>query len=437
MTSEPADESGESVVHGESDERDSTPRATDERDSTPQSAAESVAEFTTVDWDRVEPDGRTVSWRAIVVVSLSAAVAFLAVAETLVGVSPPVGASVTGDLSAVQWLFAWSLTVVVPVAVAVVPETSERRRGVWQGVRRRRLALGGVAVLVLFGIGGLLGPVLVPPPQFSALDRAQPPVWGSVDRAFVSRCVGPVVDGQCRGSWEYPLGTTDRDGKSVLALLVRGLRTSLVVVLASTAIVVPTGVAAGSVAATVGGRVRAVVRYVAELFQTLPAILVYLLVFWLVVEGRLVLLVVTLGLVGWGSLTRTVDAELRQRREEGYVEAAVAGGLDDWAVLRRHLLPNLTPTVVTTLATQVPLFVVIEASVSFVAIPIDSPGTPLATLEDPSVVSLGQLIYRGLLSGGFPVARWVAGVPALALVAVVFAANVLGDGLAEALSPER
>ena len=266
----------------------------------------------------------------------------------------------------------------------------------------------------------------------SILYSSQPPVWGSIDTIHVPQCYGPVVDGRCQGSWQFPLGTTAIGGKDLLALLVLGTRTSLSVALGAAALIVPAGVGIGVVAATVGGRVETALMWLAEQLQSVPAILLYLVLFYWLVEGRLLLLIGALGVVSWGGLARLVRDELKVRENEQYVRAARIGGVGDRRLLGRHLLPNVLPSVLSNVTLQIPLFVLIEATISFIQIPVT---TGPSTLGDPSQFSWGQQIYNSLFTVGLPAAWWLAGVPLLLLSMTVFAFNVVGDAMVEALEP--
>lgn len=385
--------------------------------------------FDTVDWSSLDPTTTDRgSRRTVVAVLLPLVVAAAFAVDYLTADGPPASGP-----TALDWLLIGAAAVLVSVGLALVGDT-QRVREQWSSFRRHRLAVAGLVYLVGFFAVGLVGPLYFTEPKLNVLVNAQPPVWGSIDVRKVPQCAGVVVDGRCRGTLEFLLGTTARTGKDLVPLVVFGIRSTVTVVLGAAALIVPTGIVVGVVAATVGGRVESGLMWISEVLQTFPAILVYFTLFWVVVDGRLVLLTVVLGLVSWGGVARLVRNEIRERSDELFVQAATVGGLDRWQTVRRHLLPNVGSSLVTTVTLQVPLFVILEASVSFVRIPVTG-GTP-TTLGDPSVVSLGQLVYQGFFSTGFPVAWWVGGIPAVLLVCTVLSFNLVGDALADVLDPQ-
>lgn len=382
--------------------------------------------FETVDWDEFDPDEAAVGfpkWIPVITTILVAAFAY----DYLTVDGLPL------SMDGLDWLLIAGLFVLGSLVIIPISQNPEQIGTYWSQFRTDRLAVVCLAYIGLFLLVGLLGPFFYNDPRLHVLYSSQPPIWGSIDMIYVPRCYGPVVEGQCQGTWEFPLGTNAISGKDMLTLAVLGARTSLSVVLGATAIVVPTGVGVGVAAAEIGGRVEDALMWLAEQLQTFPAILIYFLLFFWMVEGRLRLLIAVLGFVSWGGLARLVRNEIRVRRSEQYVQAAELGGVGSRRLLGRHLLPNIAPSVLTNITLQVPLFVLIEVSVSFIVIPIGS-GT---TLGDPTNYSWGQLIYHSLFTVGAPAAWWLAGIPLALLFLTLFSFNVVGDSLVDAMEPRN
>ncbi|GAB7095043.1 ABC transporter permease [Halolamina litorea] len=380
--------------------------------------------FEAVDWNEYDSSDAAVSlprWLPATAVLLVAAFGYDYLSAGL-----PVA------MDGLDWLLIAGLFVVGTLVALPVSQNPEQIGTYWTQFRTNRLAVACLAFLTAFFLVGLLGPLYFQEPRLNVLYSSQPPVWGSIDTMYVPQCYGPVVDGRCQGTWTFPLGTNAIAGKDMVPLLVLGTRTSLSVVLGATAIVVPAGIGAGVAAAEIGGHVETALMWLAEQLQTFPAILIYFLLFFWMVEGRLRLLIAVLGFVSWGGLARLVRNEIRVRRNEQYVQAAELGGVGSARLLGRHLLPNIAPSVLTNVALQVPLFVLVEVSVSFIVIAI-SGGT--TTLGDPTNFSWGELIYNALFSVGPPAAWWLAGFPLVLLFLTVFSFNVVGDALVDALEP--
>ncbi|MFW5939681.1 MAG: ABC transporter permease [Halolamina sp.] len=335
-------------------------------------------------------------------------------------------------MDGLDWLLVLGLYMFGSLGLAAVLGAPKQTAYYWSQFRTNRLAVACLGFLTLFVGVGLFGPLFVSDPEVNVLYGAQPPVWGSVDVIYVPQCAGKVVDGRCQGSWRFPLGTTATGGKDLVALLVLGTRTSLSVALGAAALIVPTGVGVGIAAVRFGGVIETGLLWLAEQLQSFPAVLIYFVLFYWIVEGRLRLLIAALGLVGWGGLARLVRDELRVRRNEQYAQAATVGGVGPRRLLGRHLLPNVLPSVLSNVTLQIPLFILVEASIAFIQIQASTGAT---TLGDPTNFSWGEQIYNALFTVGLPAAWWLAGIPLAALALTVFSFNVVGDAMVDALEP--
>lgn len=335
-------------------------------------------------------------------------------------------ATVAGwDASALDWLTLLSVAVLAFYGVAPLVADRERAARYWRRFRRDRLAVAGLAYLVAFVLVGALGPVAVDRPASNLVHAYQPPAFASADANLPLECAGTVSGGRCHGSWRYPLGT-NAAGQGMAALVLLGARASLVVALVTTAIVVPVATAVGTVAGYAGGRVDALLMRYVDVQQTVPAFLVYVVLIFL--HGRsLFLMVLTFGLFGWGGVARLVRSETLQRREAGYTRAALASGAGPLYVVRRHLLPNVSGTVVTAATLEVPVLVLTEAALSFLH------------LGDSTLVSWGRVIADGMDTRwtNFPQAWWISVVPVVALGLTVLSLSLVGDALAEATDPRE
>lgn len=376
--------------------------------------------FEAVDWDRIDDDVRSASWNGRAFVAGAALLAVGYVHQRFADGSVPFG----WTLSHLDWLTALSLLAVG--AFGVVPLARNPRTTVryWDRFRANRFGVASLVYVAAFFAVGLVGPLLVSEPRLDVLHGYQPPVGTAVDLKFVPSCLGTVADGQCRGTWRYPLGTT-YSGKDLVPFVVFGARTTLQVVLVSSALLVPTGVAVGVAAAYASDRVDAALMRTAESLQTVPAILIYLVLRPWVGEYRLLLMVAVFGLANWGGLAKLVRSEALRQLEESYVRAAESAGADRRTVVRRHLLPNISGSVLTNATVQIPMLVLTEAALSFLG------------LGAPTVHSWGQTIALGIRDLGTYPAWWVTLFPAVLLTLTVLAFNVLGDALEATLDPRN
>ncbi len=266
----------------------------------------------------------------------------------------------------------------------------------------RRIAVGG-SVLGAAIVLALLAPLLVADPvQQSLIARLRPPAWA------------------LRGSWQHPLGT-DAYGRDLLARLVYGARVSMLVGIASMLLSCAAGTLAGMVAGYRGGRTETVVMRLADAHMAFPEILLAILVA-AAFGPSLFNLVLVLGVSSWMVYARVAFGLTRSLRERPFVEAAVAQGARGVYILRRHILPQLMPTLTVVCTLQVGQMILTEAALSFLGLGVQPP-TP----------SWGNILAEG--RDRLFAAPWIADSAGLAVIAVVWAINTLGNGLRDRLDP--
>ena len=279
-------------------------------------------------------------------------------------------------------------------------------------------AIAASAILLVFVAASLAPQIVAPydafdPNQFRLTDAFLAPVW---------------LEG---GDPRFLLGTDDQ-GRDMISAIIFGARVSLFVGLAGVLLAVIIGVAAGLVAGFVGGWVDAVTMRVADIQLTFPAILIAVMVdgisraaFGQADHNRVAVLVLILaiGLSGWVQYARPVRGATLVERNREYVAAATMMGIARWAIMLKHILPNVLTSVLVIGTIHLAVAVILEATLSFVGL-----GVP------PTEPSLGTLIRIGngyLFSGEW----WIAIVPGCALVILVLSINLLGDFLRDALNP--
>lgn len=263
------------------------------------------------------------------------------------------------------------------------------------GRDRRRSWLGGELFFVLLVLGGLLLIGLFPG-SFAPQDP-----W---------RTGGPAL---AAPGGEYLLGT-DQLGRDVWSRLAHGARTSLLVGLLATAIALLLGGTVGLLAGTVGGWLDEILMRVAELVDTIPSLLLALLLTTLVGAG-LFQVALVIGLTGWTGLARVLRSRLVSIREEEFVLGARALGMGEARIALKHMLPQALPVVWALLPFRMEGAVLLEASLSFLG------------LGDVSRPSWGGMLQDAQLY--LRQAWWLAAAPGLALAATLFALSLLADHL--------
>lgn len=271
---------------------------------------------------------------------------------------------------------------------AIHPETDS-------GERAARTGVWPLLPLAFFLAFAILGPMLIPisATEQDLLGRLQPPVFAG-------------------GSWDHPLGT-DGLGRDLLARLAEGARFSLLVGLVAAVNAALLGVLLGAVAGLAGGLIDRVVTALVTVMMAIPAIVIGIVVTAALGQGLINLLIILLA-GGWVIYARIIRLQAAGIARSEYVEAAYALGAGRWHVLRRHLVPNIVPTVLVLLAQGIAAVMVYEATLTYLGL-----GLPIQTITLGSLVREGQqVLFSGWWVGVFP-----GLVIALAIIGFNFAAD--------------
>jgi peptide/nickel transport system permease protein len=286
--------------------------------------------------------------------------------------------------------------------------------------RHSPVAIAAAIVAVLLLSGALLAPWLAPQNAFDA---------ASLD----------LMDGFTRpgdvsaGSGKTFIFGTDSQGRDIFSAILYGSRVSLLVGFASVLFSVALGVSLGLMAGYLGGRTDALIMRIADIQLSFPAILIALLVFG-VARGLIapqhheqmavITLIVAIGLSHWAQYARTVRGSTMVEKNKDYVMSARVMGRSPFAIMAKHVLPNVLGPVMVIATINLALAVIEESTLSFLGV-----GVP------PTQPSLGTLIRVGqqfLFSGEW----WILFYPALELVLLALSINLLGDWLRDALNPK-
>jgi len=256
----------------------------------------------------------------------------------------------------------------------------------WARFRRNRLALLGLALVVVLALSAALAPWLAPhdPARQSLIEKRATP------------------------GGKYLLGA-DEFGRDILSRVIYGSRVALLVGLLSAAIAVLGGLLLGTVAGFTGGWLDAVLMRGIEILLAFPYLLLALAIVAALGPGALNT-TIAVGIWGVPAVTRIVRGSVLALRETEYVGAARALGAPAPALLGRHILPNIIPGLI------------VYATLSFLGLGVQPP-----TASWGLMVSTGRDVLL--------IAPHVATVPGLAIMVAVLAFNLVGDGLRDALDP--
>lgn len=211
-----------------------------------------------------------------------------------------------------------------------------------------------------------------------------------------------------------PLGT-DRLGRDVLAGVLHGARTSLLVAVAAAFSAIALGMCIGLIAGFCGGLIDEMLMRVVDAFQIVPGFLLAL-AFVSVMGASLptVILAITLG--AWPDPARLTRGQVLSIRERDYVASARVIGMHPAEIAFRQILPQAVAPVLALSATIVASAILTESALSFLG------------LGDPNSVTWGSMIAEG--RNVLRSSPWLSIIPGMALVATVIGVHLLGEGLA-------
>ena len=232
-----------------------------------------------------------------------------------------------------------------------------------------------------------------------------------------------VLDGEERKIHErrYLFGT-DYVGRDMLARTIWGGQMSIAIGIVGGITSVFIGLFFGSIAGYVGGKTDYIIMRIVDIMYSMPYMM--LVIILMALFGRNILLMfVALSLVSWLTVARVVRGQIISLKNSEYVEAARSMGASPARIIFRHLVPNTFGIIIVYTTLRIPVFIQMEAFLSFLGLGISAP-----------YASWGSLI--GDAVEGMNVYPWRLFFPAAAMTIFLFAMNFLGDGLRDAFDPQ-
>ena len=280
------------------------------------------------------------------------------------------------------------------------PASESYLQTVFRRFRRHRLAMAGVAVLVMLGGMALLAPVIAPyDPD-----------------AIVGTFAGAP-------NKEHILGT-DQIGRDVFSRLLYATRVSLLVGVMATLISTVIGVVLGLVAGYFGGVIDMVIMRFTDMVMSFPYILLVLVAASIFKPGMWSIILI-LGFVDWPGITRLVRGNVLNLRETNFVKSDIVAGMPTWHVLFSEILPNTVAPILVHATSVLALSMLDEAALSFLGMGVQPPTASLGNMLN-GAESLTVLTRQPWL--------WIpAGV---VIILLVVAINFIGDALRDALDPK-
>ena len=269
----------------------------------------------------------------------------------------------------------------------------------WLGFARNRLAMLGLALVLLLVLVAVLAPWIAPyPPTIGELsERLQPP------------------------SAQHWFGTDDQ-GRAILSRLIHGSRVTLYVVLLVAVLAAPVGLLVGTAAGYAGGWVDAVLMRITDIFLAFPR-LILALAFVAALGPGIENAVIAIAITSWPPYARIARAETLTIRQADYINAVKLLGAGPARIVLRHVMPMCLPSVIVRVTLDMAGIILTAAGLGF-----------LGLGAQPPMPEWGAMIAAGR---AYVLDQWwVAAAPGAAIFVVSLAFNLLGDGLRDALDPK-
>ncbi len=308
--------------------------------------------------------------------------------------------------------------VTVPPSLEAYPKAETLEKAMADAASQGRVALADLKVDGSTFTATLTSPTVIDPRTTRYIDRTN-----EFENAVVTetREEGRTLVVSGTVFREYFLMGTDGNGRDLVTRIMIGGRISLTVGILATLVSLVVGVTYGAISGFVGGRVDNVMMRIVEIFYSLP--FVFLVIVLVVFFGRnFVIMFLAIGAIEWLDMARIVRGQTLSLKHREFVLSAESLGLSQWAIIRRHIIPNTVGPVIIFITIVVPRVIILESFLSFLGLGVQDPLT-----------SLGALIAEG--ANNIQTAPWLLIFPSAFFVATLFSLNFLGDGLRDAFDP--
>jgi peptide/nickel transport system permease protein len=304
-------------------------------------------------------------------------------------------------------------------------QTKRRSASQWAVAWRRfkRNKAGVIGLIVVLGVVfvGIFGDFLAPYPAYPDPGALKPFYAGDVRTPPNSH---------------YILGT-DVVGTDVLSDILHGTKYALYVGVVVTLITMAIAIVVGAVAGYFGGAVDNILMRFTEVFLVFPSLL-FILIFvrvltlgagvgtsinflGLTIPIGLTIVILVLAIFNWPGDARMIRGEFLRVRELDFIEAEKALGASNKRIIFRHILPNILSSIIVVASLTIAYAILLEAGVSFLG------------FGDVNTMTWGQILESNFAD--MRVVWWAELFPGIAILITVFAFNLLGDGLSDALNP--
>jgi peptide/nickel transport system permease protein len=261
-------------------------------------------------------------------------------------------------------------------------------------------------LVALFVGAAVLAPWIAPhdPADQNFLISLTPPFW------------------QEEGNLAYPLGS-DNLGRDILSRIIYGARLSLIISVFAIVLAGSVGVLLGLIAGYVGGAIDSLIMRIVDAFLALPFILMAL-GFVAALGPSVTNIVIVMGITNWARYARLVRGEVLSIKGRDFVALARVAGQPRWRIGIRHILPNVTNSIIVLATLDLGRVIILESSLSFLGLGVQPPD-----------ISWGLMLSDG--RAYMTVAWWLTVMPGLAILLAVLSLNIFGDWMRDRLDPRQ
>lgn len=272
-------------------------------------------------------------------------------------------------------------------------------KSVMRKLKKNKSAVIGAILILFFIVVAIIGPFIAP--------------YSPTEQDLVNKLQGP--------SAEHWLGT-DHFGRDIFSRIIHGTGLTLIVGFFSVALGATVGVFLGIISGYYGGRIDSIIMRLMDILLAFPSILLALAIVT-VLGGSLVNVIIAVAISSIPIFARIVRGSTLSVKKLEYIDAMRALGASDARIIFKHILPNISSPIIVQATLSIATSIISASGLSFLGLGAQPP-----TPEWGAMLSDGRnYLYN---------APHVATFPGLAIVAVVLAFNMLGDGLRDALDPK-
>jgi peptide/nickel transport system permease protein len=289
---------------------------------------------------------------------------------------------------------------------ATTPEpVTPVRRSILSRLAERKLALFGIALIVLAVGGAILAPWLTP--------------YSPYEQMFD----GLTIEGAPMPPSSTFLLGTDLLGRDLLTRILYGARTSLIIGVAANGLALIIGTLVGVTAGYFRGWIGGALMRMTDLMMAFPALLLAI-VLAAIFQPSLWIVAMVIATVNWVQTSRVLFAETSSLAAREFIAAERTLGAGHFRILFKHILPHLVPTIIVWGTLGISTTVLLEATLSFLGVGVQ-----------PPIASWGNIIFENQTY--FQAAPWLVFFPSLAIVMLALAFNLVGDALRDVLDPTQ